>query len=132
MYWEKILKEVLNENPSERAVSFTNLVDCKFRKHRPKQKFLKPKRIPKQRRILRSYLLGNKFPGIYFTQRESECMTMFLQGKTVESTAASLNLSPRTVEFYLKNMKIKLNCENKNSLVKCVKETDFIKQIDVS
>jgi DNA-binding CsgD family transcriptional regulator len=40
-----------------------------------------------------------------------------LQGKSGKEMALTLNLSARTVESYLENMKIKLVCRNKADLI---------------
>jgi DNA-binding CsgD family transcriptional regulator len=50
------------------------------------------------------------------TQRERQCLQHLLNGKNAKETAALLNLSPRTVEFYLENIKVKFNCSNKGEI----------------
>lgn len=105
-YWKKILDEVLSLRATENSHFSTNKTS------------LKPKS---------SYFLGKNFPGIYLTQREAECMLNFLKRKTVTEAALELNLSPRTVEFYLKNMKTKLECKSKSELIHKVRESDFSK-----
>lgn len=67
----------------------------------------------------RTYLVHH--PGIYLTARETECMTHLIEGKTIKLTAASLGLSDRTVEYYLNNIKAKLQCRTKNELVSRLK-----------
>lgn len=67
----------------------------------------------------RTYLAHH--PGIYLTKRETECMTHLIEGKTIKLTAESLGLSDRTVEYYLNNIKAKLQCRTKNELVSRLK-----------
>lgn len=74
---------------------------------------------------MRSYYLGKKFANIYFTQREADCMVQLLQGKKNAEIAGALNLSCRTVEFYLNNMRSKLHCKTRRDLVAQVLESDF-------
>ena len=50
-----------------------------------------------------------------------------LQGKTMLETGDSLQLSPRTVEYYLDRIKRKLNCRKKSDIIKIVSQTDFAK-----
>lgn len=50
------------------------------------------------------------------TTREQECLFHFLQGKTAKETGFALNLSHRTVEDHITNLKIKLGCHNKRDL----------------
>ena len=73
------------------------------------------------------YKLGKQFKDIYFSRREGDCMICLLQGKTIKGTAETLNLSPRTVEYYVKNMKAKLNCRTKPKLIELVLQSDFLK-----
>ncbi len=49
--------------------------------------------------------------------QETRCLDLFKQGHSAQSTAALLNLSPRTVEFYFENIKAKLDCSSKWDLL---------------
>jgi DNA-binding CsgD family transcriptional regulator len=66
----------------------------------------------------------------YFTKREAECMVLLLRGKTINSVANILKLSPRTVEYYIKNMKSKLGCRTKFELIDLVYASEFMNNID--
>ncbi|MBN2690200.1 MAG: helix-turn-helix transcriptional regulator [Gammaproteobacteria bacterium] len=74
--------------------------------------------------------LGNKFPNIHFSKREAQCMFYLIHGKTIKKTAELLNLSPRTVEFYLKNIKAKTGCKKKPQLIGMVIESDFLENFN--
>jgi len=50
--------------------------------------------------------------------REQECLELFKQGESAQSTGAILGLSPRTVESYFESIKTKLGCYSKNDLLK--------------
>lgn len=78
------------------------------------------------RKKLKNYYLGNDYPGVYFTQREMDCLVHLIEGHTVSSAAAILELSPRTVEFYVKNMRMKMGLPTKSALVKKIREMDFV------
>jgi DNA-binding CsgD family transcriptional regulator len=82
------------------------------------------------KRKLKIYDLGSKYGGLYFTKREAECMMWLLKGKTINGVAAALNLSPRTVEYYIKNMKIKIGCRTKFELIDLVHSSEFTKNIN--
>lgn len=51
------------------------------------------------------------------TSRQKQCVYWLLKGKTAWETARILNLSQRTVEHYLQNIKAKLNCRTKFELI---------------
>lgn len=82
-------------------------------------------------RVSNEYYLGGDYPGIYFTQREVDCLMQLLTGHTIVSAAAVLELSPRTVEFYVKNMRMKVGVQTKVELLQVVREIDFISQFGV-
>lgn len=145
-YWDKILKEILNKQPkSNLRYKFTN-VEPKYCEHDEEHKCfetgakyrnLSPLSIMAQEQHthitpceIKTYALGNKHPGIYFTRREADCMVHLLKGKTVGKIATSLHLSPRTIEFYLRNMRSKLGCRSKFELMEIVSESDFLRNID--
>ena len=81
-------------------------------------------------RVLAAYSLGRKYGSVYFTKREAECMVLLLKGKTINGVAAELTLSPRTVEYYIKNMKSKVGCRTKFELVDLVHASEFIDNVD--
>ena len=51
------------------------------------------------------------------TKRESECFKIFTTNKTAKEIANILNLSPRTVELHISNIKHKLGVNYKNQLL---------------
>ena len=55
---------------------------------------------------------------ITISKREWECLYMLAGGKTMKEAAKSLRLSPRTVESYLNNLKIKTGYNTKSDLIK--------------
>jgi DNA-binding CsgD family transcriptional regulator len=55
-------------------------------------------------------------------------MLLLLKGKTIVAVASILGLSPRTVEYYVKNMKSKLGCRTKFELLDAVHASEFISE----
>jgi DNA-binding CsgD family transcriptional regulator len=88
------------------------------------------KKPPYVSRPLAAYGLGNEYGSVYLTRREAECMVLLLKGKTINGVASVLKLSPRTVEYYIKNMKSKLGCRTKFELVDLVYASEFMKNVD--
>lgn len=84
-----------------------------------------------QKRMLlkKRYELGAKCFGTYFTRREAECMVWLLKGATINIVAAKLNLSTRTVEYYMKNMRNKTRCHTKYELIRLVYSSEFINNL---
>ena len=80
---------------------------------------------PKNHYLRQKYFLGKHFPNIYLTQREAECIAGLLQHGTMKTIARNLNISHRTVEYYIQNVKAKIQCYTKADLIKHIKKSDF-------
>lgn len=59
----------------------------------------------------------NEYANIKVSKREKECLTCLAKGMTAKEIARVLNLSPRTIEFYIENMKKKYRCNNRIQLI---------------
>ena len=77
-----------------------------------RHKRIKPKR----------YYLQGELSECYLTRRELQCVQGVLMGHTMASVAIMLGLSRRTVEFYLKNVKYKLQVHSLAELVRLCRE----------
>jgi DNA-binding CsgD family transcriptional regulator len=53
----------------------------------------------------------------YLTKREFDCLLDLIQGKTAKEIARKLNISSKTVEYYLGKVKIKLGCYTRAQLI---------------
>ena len=124
-YWDAVLEEVLDKKQGARKISLTNV-----REAMPSIMSHDRVRVKKPKLIKRYYLYDHDGGGVYFTRREAECMSLLLAGNTVKEAARRLLLSPRTVEFYLKNMKEKAGCRTKAKLIRYVLSTEFNNAID--
>lgn len=127
MYWDTVLKEVLNKNKHDCVFTHTNVGASAACKNQVQDK---PDSKKPQRYKLKTYCLGEKYGDLYLTRRETECVVHLLQGKTVPETAKILGLSPRTIEFYVKNIKVKLNCRTKIEILRHVLNSDLLKHVD--
>lgn len=125
-YWDLILKEVLNKNTPSATYDFTPRRDDTSGGKRSKGK----RKNSAKKRVIKSYPIGEPYPGLFFTQREAQSIFLILRGKTVAKTAIVLGLSVRTVEFYVKKMKNKLNCRTKSELIEKVLQSEFMKNAD--
>lgn len=106
MYWHRLLEEYFNRYAE--GVSFHYLP-------RSEDIIDVPNKLPEgtTQHNIRIELTN----GHYLTAREAQCGYWLLQGMTMKSIAAQMELSPRTVEYYLKRMKERLGCHNKKSLM---------------
>lgn len=119
MYWDAVLKEVLNKKSKSHVFTFNKTSEEEgLEKLTPG--------VPKQ---IKKYFLGLEYKNAYFTNREAEVMVQLLQGKTLQAAADFLKLSPRTIEFYVKNMKTKLACRTKSELIGKVFASEFVKNV---
>jgi len=122
-----LLKEVIKMKAEGKKIKL--LSDEENTNYRANNSIVK-KNQPSGVKTLAAYGLGSKYGSAYFTKREAECMVLLLKGKTINSVASILNLSPRTVEYYVKNMKSKLGCRTKFELVDLVYASEFMKNVD--
>jgi DNA-binding CsgD family transcriptional regulator len=74
------------------------------------------------------YPLGRQYPNLYLTFREAQCVIHMMRGKTMKETADALSLSPRTVEYYIKKIKEKLNCRSKQDILNKILDSNFAHQ----
>lgn len=125
MLWNDVVKEVMKRKANGQKAGLLSEEGCDI----PCVINTKKQNSP-ERRSLAAYGLGTKYGNTYFTRREAECMVWLLKGKTINSVATILNLSPRTVEYYIKNMKTKIGCRTKFELIDLVYASEFMKGID--
>lgn len=76
-----------------------------------------------------SYLIGNNFKNIKLTERQSECLFYLLRGKTAKQMAKILNISHRTIEEYLEQLKCKFNVVTKYDLINKAIECGYLNVI---
>lgn len=51
------------------------------------------------------------------TARQTQCAEYLLKGKSAKEIALILNLSRRTIEFYIDNIKSKFDCRSRAELI---------------
>ena len=122
-YWSSLANDVLNKDKKNISVLLSDSENA-----------LTSHRTTDQARVIvrdfRTYYLAPEHPHIYFTKREAECAFWIVQHNTIDQAAAKMDLSPRTVEFYVKNMKLKLKCANKKQLIEKVLQSTLLKQLE--
>ncbi len=128
MYWDMILKQVLDKKSSAQECTFSGIKDYSpcIISGMVRQEQIKISRP----RGAKKYPLGESYPNVYFTEREAQTICHFLYGRTTAEVATILGLSRRTIEFYVKNMKTKLNCRLKSELLCKVRASGFLDRVD--
>lgn len=96
-----------------------NLIISK-RKSSYQKTFIREENIQKsyQEINLKQIAFKDRLSMTYLTKNESLCLYYLVSGKTAKETAALLNLSPRTIEFYLNNIKTKTGYRTRADLIR--------------
>lgn len=76
--------------------------------------------------VRNKYPLGADFPGIRLAEREAECVYLLLQNKRYKQIGSEMNISLRTVETYIKNIRAKLRCNKKAEIIEIIKRSAFL------
>jgi len=72
---------------------------------------------------------ANDLAGIKLTQRELDCIAHLLNNRTSTEMAKLMNISRRTAETYMENIRNKLNCNSKADLYAKIVNNKFINAI---
>ena len=71
------------------------------------------------------YKIYNDSDDVLLSRRQAECVAHLLYGRTIRKTAQALGISVRTVEYYLFNIRKKLDCASKNDVIAKIANSDF-------
>ena len=126
VYWFGLLRKAKQKKVRHEMLSATQL-DAMAKQIAPKKacEFAPKKR--RHRPSGRVVMLGSKHPGVYLTEREAHVGLHLLRGCTCEEAAELMNLSRRTVEYYLSNIKVKVGSRKKSGVVSVLLASDFIR-----
>ena len=67
---------------------------------------------------LKKFPFRGRAEEVYLTEREVMCLCLLADGKTAKEAGQYLRLSPRTIEFYLRNIKRKTGFRTKDELTR--------------
>ena len=128
-YWKSVLQEVLNKEKIDYEFRYTSV---SVKANMTPLEIAKASNTYFPKRSLNRYALGKHYGDAYLTQREFDCMRELLMGQTVRQAAGVLILSPRTVEFYLKNLKVKFLCRTRIELEKRARQSGLFDHLVLS
>lgn len=115
-YWHFILEEISHKDDPDYELRFTPRITPSTQHINQNATGRTAVSEVKTREFVR-YYLDETHPNLYLTQRELDCMRGIKQQLTYVQIGELLKLSPRTVEFYIKGLKAKLNCKTKNEIL---------------
>lgn len=71
------------------------------------------------------YYLSGELSHVYLTKREAQCLTALIDGMTAKEIGKFFDISFRTVENYLNDIKQKLSCRKRSDLVTTAHNVGF-------
>ena len=104
-YFDAKAKDMIDCSDKTRLGAFEQYVD--FSRTTPEVLFEQKIQQFLQETFLEKRLLKTRERDIRLSKRETQCLEFLTCGKSMKEIAYLLNLSPRTVEFYLQNLKKK-------------------------
>jgi DNA-binding CsgD family transcriptional regulator len=127
-YWTRVLEEVRHRYDANFKKCFVHFPDREkdvrvSNKVKENPSFVYDRRHPKR------YFLGDKYPGLYLTARELECMHWFFKGYSYAGMAIEMQLSVRTIECYFGSVRLKLCCDSRDDLQDLIVETDLVQYL---
>lgn len=125
-YWEAVLQEVLHRHDESYHFYFTNIRELEasyFSSLPTKSKSQRSTNGESRDKVM--YMLGPKFEGIYLSEREINCLKALMAEPTNKAAAKRLDLSVRTIEYYVSSLKSKFNCASKTQLLDQLREHEL-------
>jgi DNA-binding CsgD family transcriptional regulator len=72
---------------------------------------------------VKKYHLNVKGATVHLSPREVECMVHLSESKSTKEIASLMDLSPRTIETHVENVKRKLGCDRRSKLIETFSES---------
>ena len=121
-YWKAIIQEIVNKEKLTLPIRLTNTAACDT----DENESLKPIKV------IRRYYLEKPYNHVYFTFQEARCLLYCRENPRYKAISQALNISERTVEFYLKNMRGKVQCKTKKDLLKISEKGNFFRRYQLA
>jgi len=117
VYWQAVVQEVLNKDDPNYPIRFTNMREQSVPQamHRVQKKRVR-------------YTLDAPFKNSYLTHQEAVCVLHRIMGTSYSKIAKSIGLKSRTVAYYFKNIRDKLQCETTLEVIGKIGRSQFFKK----
>lgn len=115
LYFKSNIFPLIIPKENEILIPYKLRIPSNATRNKELKKFLSETEMP-------NYYLRVDNRDIKLTKRQEGCMYYFSQGKRMKETGAILGLSEKTIEFYLRKIMKKLNCDTKAGLIVHYKE----------
>ncbi len=96
-------------------------LDSFWKKALIEAKCVDKKNVKKEKVIQKNYTLPS-FPRVYMTRREADCVRLLKNKLTNKEIGEILDISTRTVEFYMNNIKMKFQVSKRSELLVLFKD----------
>ena len=83
--------------------------------------------VTRRKLCIKSLTLNGKV--VKLTMREADVMRLLARCLTNQEMAQELKVSVRTIEYFMKGLRIKLGCRSKGGLIKAILDNDLINQL---
>lgn len=120
-YWERILGEVTHKHDRNYCRVFTDIPHIPLVPE-------KPTRIRLKKHLEKRFWL-DRSANTYLTYRETQTIQLMTHGKTIKEIGYAMKLSMRTIEYYVRNIKEKLNCRTRSELISKVLSSNVLEQL---
>lgn len=78
---------------------------------------------------IKKYYLGMIAPGVYITAQQFQIIKLTMLGATAKEVSVELNISPRTVEKHIENVRVHLKCQRKSDLFRLIVNSSLFHMI---
>lgn len=109
-HFRKKAAKLLEQKEKSKLAVFENRFDTEYSPN-PMLERVKLLETQLKRSMVRS------FEDLKLSPRELECLELMSHGKTAKEIAQAIQISPRTVESYVTNIKVKTECNYKSDLI---------------
>lgn len=119
----------IRKNLEDHRIDFASLKGEAYHHQRGIIEVKSDDKLKKYRFFKQLGLIDDNLEQLALTDREKQCIRLYLEGRSATSTAKALHISPRTVESHMEKIKLKLNVDYKRDIFDKAKILEFMEII---